>query len=151
MLPDMAESMSSSVGLEVLASNAAADMICPDWQYPHCGTCSAIQAFCNGWLESGDRPSIVVTRLPLMSDTCTLHERSGSPSMCTVHAPHCAMPHPNFVPVSLRCSRMTQSSGVSGSASTLTVLSLTVNAMAAMRSSIGDRFLDAGFSVLLLA
>ena len=55
------------------------------------------------------------------------------------------MPHPNFVPVSLRCSRTTQSSGVSGSASTLTALPLTVNAMAAMRSSVGNRFLDGIF------
>ena len=34
-----------------------------------------------------------------------LHERVGSPSRCTVQAPHWAMPHPNFVPVSLSCSR----------------------------------------------
>jgi len=32
MFPDMALSMSVSVGFETLASSAAADMICPDWQ-----------------------------------------------------------------------------------------------------------------------
>jgi hypothetical protein len=49
-----------------------------------------------------------------------LQERVGSPSTCTVHAPHCAMPQPNFVPVIFKCSRMTHSNGASGSASTLT-------------------------------
>jgi hypothetical protein len=69
------------------------------------GLLSVIQALCSGWLESGDRPSMVVTCLPRMVDICTLHERVGSPSRCTVQAPHCATPHPNFVPVSLKCSR----------------------------------------------
>src|SRR5262245_16129498 len=78
---------------------------------------------------------MVVTCLPPRSDTCTLHERVGSPLICTVQAPHWAMPHPNFVPVGLRCSRSTQRSGVSGSASTLTALPLTVNAVATMPSS----------------
>jgi hypothetical protein len=32
MLPDMAASISASVGLGLAASSAAADMICPDWQ-----------------------------------------------------------------------------------------------------------------------
>ena len=36
------------------------------------------------------------------------------PSICTVQAPHRPAPQPNFVPVSLRCSRTTQSSGVFG-------------------------------------
>src|SRR5438094_8542315 len=48
MLPLRASSMSASVGLGFLESSAAADMICPDWQYPHCGTSSSIQAFCTG-------------------------------------------------------------------------------------------------------
>src|SRR5215469_15692547 len=92
---------------------------------------------------------MVVTCLPPRSHTCTLHDRVGSPSRCTVQAPHWAIPHPNFVPVSLRCSRSTQSNGVSGSASTLTSLPLTVNAMATMHSSLGSRSSDAGFSAML--
>jgi hypothetical protein len=32
MLPDMASSMSASVGCRLLASSAEADMIWPDWQ-----------------------------------------------------------------------------------------------------------------------
>jgi hypothetical protein len=35
-------------GFGFFASNAAALMICPDWQYPHCGTCSLSHAFCTG-------------------------------------------------------------------------------------------------------
>lgn len=49
------------------------------------------------------------------------------PSTCTVQAPHCPIPQPNLVPVSLRCSRNTQSSGVAGSVSTSVVTPLTVN------------------------
>jgi hypothetical protein len=42
-------------------------------------------------------------------------------------------PQPNLVPVSFKCSRTTQSKGVSGSASTLAVFPLIVNAVEAMR------------------
>ena len=44
MLPAIASSMSASVGFGLAASSALADMIWPDWQYPHCGTSSASQA-----------------------------------------------------------------------------------------------------------
>src|ERR1700730_11400978 len=60
MFPLMASSISASVGLGFFASSAAADMICPDWQYPHCGTSSSIQAFCTGCDASTESPSIVV-------------------------------------------------------------------------------------------
>jgi hypothetical protein len=44
--------------------------------------------------------------------------------MCTVHAPHCAMPHPYFVPVNPTTSLIAQSSGIFGSTSTVWVLPL---------------------------
>src|SRR2546426_2587461 len=47
--------------------------------------------------------------------------------MWTVQAPHCATPHPNLVPVSLRSSRSAQRSGVSGSTSTSRKLPFTRN------------------------
>src|SRR5947209_15547325 len=72
---------------------------------------------------------MVVTFLPCTCETAIWHERVALPSTCTVHVPHRPEPQPNFVPVSLRCSRSTHSSGVSGSAATLTALSLTVNAI----------------------
>src|SRR5580700_2917803 len=52
--------------------------------------------------------------------------------MCTMQAPHNPAPQPNFVPISLTCSRMIQSSGVCGGASELTPCPL-------MRNVIGIR------------
>ena len=49
------------------------------------------------------------------------------PSRCTVQAPHKAAPQPNLVPVSPISSRITQSSGVSGSALTSKARPLTVD------------------------
>jgi hypothetical protein len=51
--------------------------------------------------------------------------RVGTPSMCTVQAPHCAMPQPYLVPVSPSCSRSTHSSGVSSSTSNSRTVPLT--------------------------
>jgi hypothetical protein len=73
----MPASISASVGLRCVFSNATALMIMPDWQYPHCGTSNSIQASCTGCVPSGDRPSMVVTALPAAVETGTLHERTG--------------------------------------------------------------------------
>src|SRR6266545_779770 len=81
-----------------------------------------------GWLPSGDRPSIVVMDMPSTIDSGVMQERMGLPSTCTVQAPQAATPQPNFVPVSLRCSRRTHSSGVSPSSVTSRRWPLTVNA-----------------------
>src|SRR5262249_58556593 len=62
-------------------------------------------------------PSIVVICFPSASLTGTHHERIATPSMCTVQAPHWAMPQPYLVPVSPIVSRNTHSSGVLGSTS----------------------------------
>src|SRR4026207_266099 len=55
------------------------------------------------------------------------HDRVGVPFTCTVHAPHCATPQPNLVPVSPSSSRTTQSSGASPGCSECASLPLTVN------------------------
>lgn len=107
-------------------------MSCPDWQYPHCGTCSAIHACCKTWLRSGDKPSIVVIFCPAAADTGSEHERTGAPFRCTVQAPHCAIPHPNLVPVIFNSSRKTHKSGVSGSTSSLRACLLIVRVNCAM-------------------
>src|SRR5215813_4029051 len=99
MLPESALSISSSLGLLLVASSTAADIICPGWQYPHCATCSSIQAFWTGWLLSEESPSIVMTFFPATRASGVTHERTASPSTITVHAPQWAIPHPNFVPV----------------------------------------------------
>src|SRR5580698_5852028 len=86
---------------------------------------------------------MVVTDLPATSDSGIEHERTASPSICTVQAPQAAMPQPNLVPVSLRCSRNTQSSGVSGAASTSCRCPLTVKATIGLLPGLDVRALAA--------
>src|SRR3981081_4708809 len=52
--------------------------------------------------------------------------RVGTPSICTVQAPHCAMPQPYLVPVRPIFSLIAQRSGVSGSTSISNALPLIV-------------------------
>src|SRR5215470_7566537 len=126
-LPLMAPSMSASLGARFFASSAVALMIWPDWQYPHCGTSFLIQAACTALPAAVPAmPSIVVTFLPAAADTGVEQERTGWPSRCTVHAPHCAMPQPNLVPVRCSESRSTHRRGVSGATSTSRFLPLIV-------------------------
>src|SRR6185436_11174912 len=70
---------------------------------------------------------MVVTFLPATAETGVMHERVGTPSTCTVQAPHCAMPQPNFVPVRPSSSRITHSSGVSAACSEFVSFPLTAN------------------------
>src|SRR6516164_11035471 len=74
---------------------------------------------------------MVVTFESPIESMVVMQERTAVPSICTVQAPHSAMPHPNFVPVMPSMSRRTQSSGVSPSTSMLRGLPLilTVKAM----------------------
>src|SRR4030081_1973758 len=117
--------MSLSRGFGFFLSSAAAAMIWPDWQYPHCGTSSAAHAFCTGCELLAERPSMVTMRSPaLMLPTGIEHDRRTSPLMCTQQAPHCATPQPYLVPVRPTCSRMTHSRGVSLSTWTSRILPL---------------------------
>src|ERR1043165_951445 len=110
----IASSISLSVGRGLVFNRATAAMICPDWQYPHCGTSSAAQAFCTGCELVADRPSMVtILSLLLTLLMGTVHERRTSPLMCTEQAPHCATPQPYLVPVRPTCSRITHKSGLS--------------------------------------
>src|SRR5215831_4157058 len=61
---------------------------------------------------------VMILSVGLSSETLIEHERRTSPLMCTEQAPHCATPQPYLVPVSPTCSRITHSSGVSGSTAT---------------------------------
>ena len=67
----------------------------------------------------------MVVTLPVTADAGITQERTGLPSMCTVQAPHIAMPQPYLVPVIPSSSRNTQSSGMSSSTFTLTCFPLT--------------------------
>ncbi len=60
---------------------------------------------------------MVVTDLPATSESWVWQEKARPPSICTMQAPHRPAPQPNFVPVSLSSSRITQRSGVCGGAS----------------------------------
>ena len=97
--------MSWSVGCGLVFSSAAACMIWPLWQYPHCGTLQASQAFCSGWSPAALSPSMVVMCLPAAARMGVRQLRVASPFTCTVQAPHSPMPQPNLVPVSARSSR----------------------------------------------
>ena len=90
----------AGIGLPLLAAGAAAQAAC--W---------------TGWALAGFKPSIVVMIAPSASPTVMEQERTASPLMWTVQDPHMPMPHPYFVPVNRRSSRITHSSGVSGGAS----------------------------------
>src|SRR5262245_63079921 len=50
---------------------------------------------------------MVVTSRPSTVCTSVMHERAGTPSSITVHAPQCPSPHATFVPVRPRSSRST--------------------------------------------
>src|SRR5260370_31114765 len=133
MLPGIASSISASVGWGLLARSADADMIWPDWQYPHCTTSRSSQAF---WIlaPAGVAPIasiVVIADVPTLSTEVT-QERVATPSTWTVHAPQSAMPQPNFVPVIPSTSRNTHKRGVSPSTSTVrsTLLTLIVVAKA---------------------
>src|ERR1700730_2276682 len=67
---------------------------------------------------------MVVTSRPCTASIGVTQARTASPFTCTVHAPHSALPQPNLVPTSFSSPRSTHSSGVSGSAFTVTVLPL---------------------------
>src|ERR1700682_2031191 len=64
---------------------------------------------------------------------CVRLERTAFPFTCTVHAPHSAIPQPNFVPVMPSVSRKTHSSGISGLTSTACGLPFKVNLIDAMQ------------------
>src|SRR5437879_13883202 len=91
---------------------------------------------------------MVVTSFPAARDTAATQDRTASPSICTVQAPHCAMPQPYFVPVRPIVSRSTHNSGVRGSTSawyglpltlrdTIAVLPLRLKALKPAQSALG--------------
>src|ERR1700685_677208 len=70
---------------------------------------------------------MVTTLAPDKVPIGTEQERIALLLIWTVHAPHCAIPQPNFVPLSPTASRNAQSSGVSGSRSMSCCVPLTVS------------------------
>src|SRR3989440_5139360 len=85
----------------------------PGVQYPHCRPWHSWNACCTGPSPpSGARqPSTVVTSAPSTVTANNRHERTGSPSSSTVHAPQTPCSHPTWVPVYPRsCRRKSDSS-----------------------------------------
>src|SRR5260221_12510076 len=70
---------------------------------------------------------VVVTLWSATAETGVTQERVACPPICTVQAPHCAMPQPNLVPVRPTTSRIAHSNGMSGSTSREIGLPLRVN------------------------
>jgi hypothetical protein len=68
---------------------------------------------------------VVISEVPTLSME-VIQERVGAPSICTVQAPHSAIPQPNFVPVMSSTSRKTHKSGVSPSTSTVRTVPFTL-------------------------
>src|SRR5688500_9495503 len=125
-VPDIPWRICASVGFGVRSSSALAVGIWPFWQKPHCGTCSSIHACCSGCsLPPVASPSSVVISAPATADTGRMHERTASPLMRTVHAPHWPRPQPNRGPCRSRSLRRTYKRGVAGSTSTVCVFPLT--------------------------
>src|SRR4029450_11573453 len=56
---------------------------------------------------------VTILSVAFTLDTGIEHERATPPLMCTEHAPHCATPQPDLVPVRPPRSRMTAGGGVS--------------------------------------
>jgi hypothetical protein len=69
--------------------------------------CGPLQ--CKGLAGCAELLHVILERL---REAVSMQERTGLPSICTVQAPHWALPQPNFVPVMPRMSRRTQSSGM---------------------------------------
>ena len=80
-------------------------------------------------------PATIMTD-PETAEIGNIQERTGTPSTCTVQAPHCAMPQPYLVPVNFSLSRSTHNRGISGFASTIFFSAFTVISYLAIFSSI---------------
>src|SRR5215475_5850665 len=90
MLPLISSFTSASSAPQGSLSNATADMIWPDVQYPHWYPSHATNAACMGCKLSGvPSPSMVVISSPSCITARLRHELTRLPFTCTVHAPHC--------------------------------------------------------------
>src|SRR6266704_3454420 len=97
-------------------------------------------AACSGCGLAGvPRPLMVVIFLPATAESGMTQERTGSPSRCTVHAPHCARPQPKCGLLILRSLRSAYRSGMFGSALSVNGLPSTANLMLAMKPPLDVR------------
>src|ERR671913_358406 len=84
----MASRISASVGSGFFSRKAVAVRIMPGVQNPHCRPCSTWNPSCIGVSSVPlQMPSMVVTSCPFARTASTVHDLTGYPSSCTVHAP----------------------------------------------------------------
>src|SRR5438128_1622349 len=121
MLPAMPWRISSAVGSGFEATSAAAETTWPGVQKPHCTASARTKASTSGWSRS---PSIVVTS-PSTECASVMQESTGTPSICTVHAPQWPSLQAIFVPVKPSFSRSTAARLVPTTASTTCSVPLT--------------------------
>src|SRR5690348_6683052 len=82
-------------------------MSMPGVQKPHCRPCFSVKPSCTAWsLPPCSRPSTVVILQPSACTASTVHDFTGWPSRCTVHAPQWLVSQPTWVPVMRKFSRM---------------------------------------------
>ena len=124
ILPCIASLISSLVGEEFSFKNAEAVIIWPAWQYPHWGTSISFQASWTGWVPLSESPSIVVIDSSFNEESVIEQLLTATLFTWTVHAPHWAIPQPNFVPTRFSSSLKTQRRGVSLSTFTIIFLPL---------------------------
>src|SRR5947209_2911351 len=99
-LPESVSRTSASVGFGFSCSKAVICMTKPGVQNPHWKAWLSRRASCNGFMApSGASSSMVVMVAPPACTASIKHERTGSPSMRTVQAPHTPCSHPKWVPV----------------------------------------------------
>jgi hypothetical protein len=91
-----------------------------------CETSISNQACCTACCITKS-PSMVVTRFPATLEIGVTQDLTASPLMCTVQAPHTAMPQPYLVPRRLRTSRTTHRSGMSNGTSKVVGRPFTIN------------------------
>src|SRR5947209_7602947 len=92
---------------------------------------------------------MVVTARPATSASWVWQEKARLPSICTMQAPHRPAPQPNFVPVSLRPSRITHNNGVAAGASVDAALPFTVKLIAISLSFRVPGAVDLRFALLV--
>src|SRR4051812_45361255 len=112
--------MSCSLEFLLRSSSALVVISMPGVQKPHCRPCFSVKPSCTGCsLPACSSPSTVVILQPSAWTASTVHDLTGVPSSCTVHAPQCEVSQPTCVPVMRKVSRMrwTSSSRDSTSAS----------------------------------
>ena len=92
----------------------------PGVQNPHCSPCSSLKPSCSGCSSLAvARPSTVVISRPSTWTASIVHDFTGLPSTCTVHAPQLVVSQPMCVPVSPSPRRIRCDSSSRGSTSAI--------------------------------